>query len=66
MVSSPARFWLLKIKKLRIKPGDHILEIGFGPGYSMGYMLKNYRSIKIDGVEVSDTMKEQAKKALRI
>ncbi|USK34107.1 class I SAM-dependent methyltransferase [Bacillus sp. F19] len=56
----------MKIKKLRIKPGDHILEIGFGPGYSMGYMLKNYRSIKIDGVEVSDTMKEQAKKALRI
>jgi ubiquinone/menaquinone biosynthesis C-methylase UbiE len=52
------------ISKLRIKPGDHILEIGFGPGYSIGHMLKNYRSIKIDGVDVSETMKEQAEKHL--
>ncbi|WP_191566481.1 class I SAM-dependent methyltransferase [Metabacillus idriensis] len=52
------------ISRLKIKPGDTILEIGFGPGYSMGYMLKHYRQIKIDGVDVSETMKEQAEKHL--
>jgi len=52
------------ISRLKIKRGDTILEIGFGPGSSMGYMLKQYPQIKIDGVDVSDTMKEQAEKHL--
>lgn len=50
------------IGKLRIRPGNRILEIGFGPGYSIGFMLKHYRRVIIDGVDVSETMKEQAEK----
>lgn len=50
---------------LNLQSGDHVLEIGFGPGYSIEHMMKNYLSLKVDGVDVSETMKTQAEKRLK-
>ncbi|WP_235867367.1 class I SAM-dependent methyltransferase [Priestia abyssalis] len=49
---------------LNIQSGDHVLEVGFGPGYSIEHMMKNYLSLNVDGVDVSETMKTQAEKRL--
>ncbi|MDQ0247448.1 cyclopropane fatty-acyl-phospholipid synthase-like methyltransferase [Bacillus fengqiuensis] len=49
---------------LNIQSGDHVLEVGFGPGYSIEHMMENYLSLKVDGVDVSETMKNQAEKRL--
>ncbi|CAH0347292.1 MULTISPECIES: class I SAM-dependent methyltransferase [unclassified Bacillus (in: firmicutes)] len=48
------------IDRLKVKPGDHILEVGFGPGYAIEEMLQKYDNLKIDGVDVSKTMLETA------
>jgi cyclopropane fatty-acyl-phospholipid synthase-like methyltransferase len=52
------------IAHLNLQAGDRVLEVGFGPGYSMEYMVKHYASLNVDGVDVSETMKAQAEKRL--
>ncbi|PLT35008.1 cyclopropane-fatty-acyl-phospholipid synthase family protein [Bacillus sp. V5-8f] len=44
------------IDRLGIQPGDHILEIGFGPGYAIEEMFQRYRNLQIDGIDLSETM----------
>ncbi|MFS0655911.1 class I SAM-dependent methyltransferase [Bacillus sp. 179-C3.3 HS] len=53
------------IRHLDVDDGDKILEIGYGPGYSMTYMLKHYQHLHIDGLDASSTMQEQARHQIR-
>jgi cyclopropane fatty-acyl-phospholipid synthase-like methyltransferase len=48
------------IRKLKIKPGSRVLEVGYGPGYSIKYMMDHFKNLKVDGLDISETMKEQA------
>ncbi len=48
------------IQQARIKRGDHLLEIGFGPGYAVNWVMKNYSKTTLVGVDVSETMLELA------
>ncbi len=53
------------INRLRIKPGSRVLEVGYGPGYSIKYMMEHYSNLYIKGLDISETMKEQAEKELK-
>lgn len=46
------------IDLLNIKPGDCVLEVGFGPGFAIEEAGKRFPSIYIDGVDTSKTMKD--------
>ncbi|MGR3764651.1 class I SAM-dependent DNA methyltransferase [Rossellomorea sp. NS-SX7] len=48
------------IQRLPIKKGDHILEVGFGPGYCINKIIQKYPGTSVDGVDISSTMKEAA------
>ncbi|MEH7687347.1 class I SAM-dependent methyltransferase [Bacillus safensis] len=48
------------IRHLDLTDGENILEIGYGPGYSIKHMLKHYEDLHIDGLDASSTMQEQA------
>ncbi|USD83290.1 class I SAM-dependent methyltransferase [Bacillus safensis] len=48
------------IRHLDLTDGENILEIGYGPGYSIKHMLKHYKDLHIDGLDASSTMQEQA------
>ena len=48
------------IRHLDLTDGENILEIGYGPGYSIKHMLKHYDDLHIDGLDASSTMQEQA------
>ncbi|KZZ85191.1 class I SAM-dependent methyltransferase [Bacillus sp. SJS] len=48
------------ISRLGVRRGDKVLEVGYGPGYALEYILKNYPVVKADGIDISETMKEQA------
>ncbi|MEC1079538.1 class I SAM-dependent methyltransferase [Bacillus safensis] len=48
------------IRHLDLTDGENILEIGYGPGYSIKHMLKHYQYLHIDGLDASSTMQEQA------
>ncbi|GLB59447.1 class I SAM-dependent methyltransferase [Cytobacillus sp. NCCP-133] len=50
------------VGKLKIKRRDTILEVGFGPGYSIRYIMDNYRQVEADGVDVSEDMRTAAAK----
>lgn len=50
------------IRKLNIKRRDSILEVGYGPGYSILFIMDNYRHVEADGVDVSEDMKTAASK----
>lgn len=52
----------LSIKKLQIKKSDRILEIGYGPGYGIKTMMKEYPLITVDGIDLSEKMLEEASK----
>ncbi|WP_458110084.1 class I SAM-dependent methyltransferase [Bacillus zhangzhouensis] len=52
------------IRHLELDDGENILEIGYGPGYSMKHMLKHYEGLHIDGLDASSTMQEQARTRL--
>lgn len=52
------------IRQLKIRPGNRILEIGYGPGYSLDYITDHYPQVHADGIDVSKTMKRQATKRL--
>jgi cyclopropane fatty-acyl-phospholipid synthase-like methyltransferase len=44
------------IDRLAIQPGDYILEIGFGPGYAIEEMFQQHQNLKVDGIDLSETM----------
>lgn len=44
------------LNRLQIKPGDIILEIGFGPGAAIEDMFKRQRNLRIDGIDLSHDM----------
>ena len=48
------------IKQLSIKDGDHILEVGFGPGYCIHRISSRFPKSVVDGVDISETMKNAA------
>ncbi|OIU71388.1 class I SAM-dependent DNA methyltransferase [Rossellomorea aquimaris] len=48
------------IKKMPIRRGDHILEIGYGPGYCIHKIIQKYPGCTVDGVDISSTMKDAA------
>lgn len=50
------------IKKLQIQKRDRILEIGYGPGYGIKTMMSEYPLIKVDGIDLSEKMQEEASK----
>ncbi|MCM3164815.1 class I SAM-dependent methyltransferase [Metabacillus litoralis] len=52
------------LSHLHIDGSDRILEVGYGSGKCIEYMLKANRTIKIDGLDVSKTMKAQAEHRL--
>ncbi|WP_235576165.1 class I SAM-dependent DNA methyltransferase [Rossellomorea vietnamensis] len=48
------------IKKLSIKNGERILEVGYGPGYCIKRMTDRFPDTFVDGVDLSETMKDTA------
>lgn len=48
------------IKQLKIRPGKKILEVGYGPGYAMDFILSRYKNVHVDGIDISRTMKDEA------
>jgi len=50
--------WTLAL--LELKPGDHVLEIGFGPGFAMAEASKLLPDGKVYGIDHSATMLAQA------
>ncbi|PGT82615.1 class I SAM-dependent methyltransferase [Bacillus sp. AFS040349] len=52
------------LSQLHIDNSDCILEVGYGSGKCIEYMLKANKLIKIDGLDVSKTMKAQAEQRL--
>ncbi|WP_419881052.1 class I SAM-dependent methyltransferase [Peribacillus sp. B-H-3] len=50
------------IDLLNIKPGDYLLEIGFGPGYAIKEIFRRHHNVKIDGIDVSVSMTKEAEK----
>lgn len=50
------------IDKLSLQPGDQVLEIGFGGGGHLPYLLQKAEGIAYNGVDISQTMTDQATK----
>ncbi len=49
---------------LSIKNSDHILEIGFGSGKAMQYILEQKNSVRVTGIDPSEAMVLQALRKL--
>lgn len=50
------------IEHLQIKRRDSVLEVGFGPGYSIKHIMDHCRHAETDGVDVSKDMEAAAAK----
>ncbi|NTV64529.1 MAG: methyltransferase domain-containing protein [Oscillochloris sp.] len=48
------------VDQLAVRPGDHVLEIGFGPGLAIQALTRRARHGLIEGLDVSPLMVEQA------
>ncbi|BCB04342.1 class I SAM-dependent methyltransferase [Bacillus sp. KH172YL63] len=48
------------LRQLGIKNGERVLEIGYGPGYCIHRITSTFPDTKVDGVDISETMKESA------
>ncbi|NNJ11605.1 class I SAM-dependent methyltransferase [Chloroflexales bacterium ZM16-3] len=48
------------VDQLAVRPGDHVLEIGFGPGLAVQTLARRARHGQVDGIDVSPLMVEQA------
>ncbi|MBX0328656.1 class I SAM-dependent methyltransferase [Oscillochloris sp. ZM17-4] len=48
------------VDQLAVRPGDHVLEIGFGPGLAVQALARRARNGQVDGIDVSPLMVEQA------
>lgn len=44
------------IDKLQIKHRDQVLEIGYGPGYGIKTIMAKFRTVKVDGIDLSEKM----------
>lgn len=53
------------IHKLQIQKRERILEIGYGPGYGIKTMMSKNRWIRVDGIDLSEKMYEEASKRNR-
>lgn len=50
------------VKKLDIKNKDRILEVGYGPGYCIKYIMNRCRCVYMDGADLSKDMAAAAEK----
>ncbi|EFO81607.1 hypothetical protein OSCT_0537 [Oscillochloris trichoides DG-6] len=48
------------VDQLAVRPADHVLEIGFGPGLAVQALARRARHGLVEGVDVSPLMVEQA------
>ncbi len=48
------------IRQLSIQNGERVLEVGYGPGYCIHRIANRYPATLVDGVDISETMKETA------
>ncbi len=55
--------WMLSL--MDIRPTDHILEVGFGPGVMINMLAKQAYDGKVVGVDISSLMLAQARKRNR-
>lgn len=56
--------WVISL--LELQPSDHVLEIGFGPGKALRKVLNLVPSGKVSGLDMSNTMMEQARRLNRL
>jgi ubiquinone/menaquinone biosynthesis C-methylase UbiE len=49
------------VRLLDAQPGDHVLEIGFGPGLAIQKLLQQVPQVQIAGVDYSQTMVNAAR-----
>lgn len=56
----PANEWVLD--RLELRPGDHVLEMGFGPGSTIPVVLERAAQGRYVGVDFSAAMVEQARR----
>lgn len=50
----------LAVQRLTVRPTDHILEIGFGPGHAIALAAAGVTNGFVAGIDLSDVMVEQA------
>jgi len=50
--------WTLSF--LDIQPDEHVVEIGFGPGYCIRNLCKTYKGLHVTGLDPSEAMVEEA------
>lgn len=50
------------LEQLNLQPGDHVLEIGFGPGEAIAEVAEKTPEGFVAGIDFSSTMLEMAKK----
>ncbi|MBV6683439.1 class I SAM-dependent methyltransferase [Bacillus sp. JRC01] len=50
------------LKRLGIQNGDRVLEIGYGTGSCIESIAASYPHASVDGIDISETMEETAKK----
>jgi SAM-dependent methyltransferase len=60
MPKRPHEAWLLQLPEVR--PGDAILEVGFGPGVTIAQLAKRLVNGRIVGVDPSRVMLRQARR----
>ncbi|NMH70308.1 class I SAM-dependent methyltransferase [Bacillus sp. RO3] len=48
------------IRQLSIQDGDRVLEVGYGPGYCIHHICRRFPRTSVDGVDISETMKDTA------
>jgi ubiquinone/menaquinone biosynthesis C-methylase UbiE len=60
MNKSNAALYQMVVDFLGIKPGDRILEIGFGNGYFIPALFEKETSIRYTGLDMSETMVAEA------
>ena len=53
------------VERLELKPGDRVLELGYGPGLGIAAVLDRLERGEVVGVDHSATMQTMARKRLR-
>jgi len=62
---SEEKYRLLGLQMLGLKPGDHVLEIGFGTGHSLVALARAVGSDGVvGGIDISDGMSEVSRRRL--
>ncbi len=56
----PENLWTVQL--LNLQPGDHVLEIGFGPGFAVQKVAEHLTSGEVGGVDFSRAMVDTAKR----